>query len=41
MPIHTKCKLVKKEKLAEGIYLFAVESETIAKIALPRTILRD
>ena len=38
MPIHTKCKLVKTEKLKEDIYKFSVESKEIAKTAKPRTI---
>lgn len=41
MPVHSKCKLVKKEKLREDIYKFTVESKEIAKSALPRTIFRD
>lgn len=35
MPIHSKCKLIKKEKLIEGIYKFSIEAEEIAKIAKP------
>lgn len=38
MPIHTKCKLIKKEKLKEDIYKFEIESKEIAKSAKPRTI---
>lgn len=41
MPSHIKAKLVKKEKLTEGIYKFSVDSEEIAKIAKPRTIFRN
>lgn len=41
MPIHTKCKLVKKEKLKEDIYKYGIESEEIAKIAEPRTVSRN
>ncbi len=41
MPVHSKSKLVKKEKLREDIYKFTVESKEIAKSALPRTILRN
>ncbi len=33
MPIHAKCKLVKKEKLREDIFKFSVESTEIAKTA--------
>ena len=39
MPIHAKCKLVKKEKLKEDIFKFSVESKEIASTAKPRTIL--
>ncbi len=35
MPVHSKCKLVKKEKLREDIYKFSVEAEDIAKNAKP------
>ena len=35
MPIHAKCKLVKKEKLKEDIFKFGIESEEIAKNAKP------
>lgn len=38
MPVHTKSKLVKKEKLKEDIYKFSVETEEIAKAANPRTV---
>lgn len=38
MAIHSKCKLVKKEKLKEDIFKFSVESEEMAKNAKPRTI---
>ncbi len=38
MPVHTKCKLLKKEKLIEGIYKFTIAAEEIAKTARPRTI---
>lgn len=38
MPMHIKCKLLKKEKLAENIYKFSVQAEEIAKNAKPRTI---
>lgn len=38
MPVHVKCKLIKKEKLKEDIYKFYVESEEIARTASPRTI---
>lgn len=41
MPSHVKAKLVKKEKLIEGIYKFSVDSEEIAKVAKPRTVFRD
>lgn len=41
MPIHTKCKLVKKEKLKEDIFKFSIESEEIAKTAKARTIFRN
>ena len=41
MPSHVKAKLVKKEKLTEGIYKFSVASEEIAKTAKPRTIFRN
>lgn len=41
MPVHNKCKLIKKEQLREDIYKFTVETKEIAKSALPRTILRD
>ncbi len=35
MPIHSKCKLIKKDKLNKDIYKFSVEAEEIAKKALP------
>lgn len=38
MPVHTKCKLVKKEQLKDNIYKFGVEAEEIIKSAKPRTI---
>lgn len=41
MPVHKKCKLVKKERLKDDIYKFSVKSEEIAKVALPRTIFRN
>ena len=41
MPVHSKCKLVKKEKLANDIYKFRIEAEEIAKNAYPRTIFRN
>lgn len=33
MPVHAKCKLVKKERLKEDIYKFSVESKEIAENA--------
>ncbi len=41
MPVHAKCKLVKKEKLKEDIFKFSVEAKEIANTAKPRTILRN
>lgn len=41
MPVHAKCKLVKKEKLKENIYKFSLDAKEIASTAKPRTILRD
>lgn len=38
MPVHIKCKLLKKEKLQDGIYKFTIEAEEVAKNAKPRTI---
>lgn len=38
MPVHVKCKLVKKEALKKDIFKFSVESEDIARDAKPRTI---
>lgn len=38
MRVHSKCKLIKKEKLSNDIYLFGVEEEEIAKSAIPRSI---
>ena len=38
MPVHTKCKLVKVEKLKEDIFKFSIKAEEIAKCAKPRTI---
>ncbi|MCI9365548.1 MAG: dihydroorotate dehydrogenase electron transfer subunit [Clostridia bacterium] len=35
MPIHSKCKLVKKEQLKEDIFKFSVEAGEIAKGAKP------
>jgi len=35
MPVHSKCKLVKKEKLKEDIFKFSVEADEIAKTAKP------
>ncbi len=35
MPIHSKCKLVKKEQLKEDIFKFSVEAGEIAKSAKP------
>lgn len=41
MPIHAKCKLIKKEQLKDDIYKFVVEAPEIANIAMPRTIFRN
>ncbi len=41
MPVHAKCKLVKKEKLKEGIYKFSVAEKEIARNAKPRAISRN
>ncbi len=41
MPKHVKAKLIKKEKLTEGIYKFSIDAEEIAKTAMPRTIFRN
>lgn len=41
MPIHAKCKLIKKEKLKSDIYKFEIEAPEIAKQANPRTISRN
>ena len=41
MPVHAKCKLIKKTKLKSDIYKFKVEAEEIAKTAKPRTIFRN
>lgn len=41
MPIHAKCKLIKKEMLKDDIYKFVIEAPEIASKALPRTILRN
>ena len=41
MPIHKKCKLVKKEKLNSSIFKFTLDAEEIAKDAMPRTIYRN
>ncbi len=38
MPVHAKCKLIKKEKLKEDIYKFSIEAKDIVKNAKPRTI---
>lgn len=38
MPVHRKCKLVKKEKLLDDIYKFSMEADEIARIAKARTI---
>lgn len=38
MPVHTKSRLVKKEKLNEIIYKFSIETKEIAEVAKPRTI---
>ena len=35
MPVHSKCKLVKKEVLKEDIFKFSIEAEEIAKCAKP------
>lgn len=35
MPVHTKCKLVKKEKLTEDIFKFGIEAEEVVKTASP------
>ena len=39
MPIKTKCKIIKKEKLIDGIYKFNINSEEIAKTAKPGNFL--
>ena len=41
MPVHAKCKLVKKEKLKEDIFKFSLDAKEIASTAKPRTIPRD
>lgn len=41
MPVHSKCKLIKKEELISGIYKFKIECKEIAKNAKPRTIFRN
>lgn len=41
MAVHSKCKLVKKERLKEDIYKFSIKSKEIAESAKPRTILRN
>jgi len=41
MPVHVKCKLVKKEQLKEDIYKFSIDSKEIAKDAKPRTVFRS
>ncbi len=38
MPVHAKCKLVKKEKLSDDIYKFSIESKEIAENAKARTV---
>ena len=38
MPIHVKCKLLKKEKLKDDIYKFTVDAKEIVNLAKPRTI---
>ncbi len=35
MPVHTKCKLVKTEKLKDDIFKFSIEAKEIAKISKP------
>lgn len=41
MPVHAKCKLVKKEQLKSDIFKFGVEVGEELKNALPRTIYRN
>lgn len=41
MPVHAKCKLVKKEQLKGNIFKFGVEVGEELKNALPRTIYRN
>ena len=35
MPVHAKCKLIKKEKLTDEIFKFSVEAKEVAKDAKP------
>lgn len=35
MPIHAKCKLIKKEQLKNDIYKFIIEAPEISKQAMP------
>ncbi len=35
MPVHEKCRLIKKEQLKEDIYKFKIEAKEIAKTAKP------
>lgn len=39
MPIQTKCKIVGKEKLIEGIYKYSIKSKEISEIAKPGNFL--
>lgn len=41
MPVHAKCKLVKKEQLRNDIFKFGVEVKEELKNALPRAIYRN
>ncbi len=41
MPVHAKCKLVKKEQLKDDIFKFGVEVGEELKNSLPRTIYRN
>lgn len=38
MPIHIKCKLLKKEKLKNDIYKFTIDAKEIANDSKPRTV---
>ena len=38
MPVHSKCELLKKEKLKEDIYKFTIDAKEIADKAMARTI---